>query len=70
MEAKGKDKNTFLIVEGTPLFFKFRDGPYFPTLRLLHQCKYPFRSRRSKGDRWLRESIYSYSEFIFPPHRV
>ena len=40
MEAKGKDKNTFLVIEGTPLFFKFRDGPYFPTLRLLHQCMY------------------------------
>jgi hypothetical protein len=37
-EGKGKDKLTFVVVEGTPLFFRVREGPYFPTLRLLHQC--------------------------------
>lgn len=24
---------------GEPLFFKQRDGPYIPVLRLLHKCK-------------------------------
>lgn len=24
----------------TPLFYNERDGPFFPTLRLLHQCIY------------------------------
>lgn len=37
-EGKGKDKLTFVVVEGTPLFFRVREGPYFPTLHLLHQC--------------------------------
>lgn len=31
---------SFVVVEGRPLFFRFRDGPYFPTLRLLHQCEW------------------------------
>ena len=40
-EGKGKDKLTFVVVEGTPLFFRVREGPYFPTLHLLHQCACP-----------------------------
>lgn len=28
-----------LTVKGELLFFKQRDGPYIPTLRLLHKCK-------------------------------
>ena len=39
-EGKGKDKMTFVVVEGTPLFFRVREGPYFPTLHLLHQCAF------------------------------
>lgn len=26
-----------LVLDRTPLFFCMRDGPWFPTLRLLHQ---------------------------------
>jgi len=26
-----------LVLDKTPLFFSMRDGPWFPTLRLLHQ---------------------------------
>ena len=37
LEVKGKDKTSFITVDGTPLFYRFRDGPFFPTLRLLHQ---------------------------------
>ena len=25
--------------QGEPIFFRQRDGPYMPTLRLLHKCK-------------------------------
>ena len=39
-EGKGKDKLTFVVVEDTPLFFRVREGPYFPTLHLLHQCEH------------------------------
>lgn len=28
-----------VVVNNVPLFFSVRDGPYMPTLRLLHQCK-------------------------------
>ena len=38
LEGKGKDKLCFVVSGGVPLFFRMRDGPYFPTLRLLHQC--------------------------------
>ena len=37
-EGKGKDRLTFLVVNGEPLFFRVREGPYFPTLKLLHKC--------------------------------
>ncbi len=29
-----------LVLDHTPLFFAMRDGPWFPTLRLLHQVRY------------------------------
>lgn len=29
-----------VVVNNVPLFFNVRDGPYMPTLRLLHQCKH------------------------------
>jgi len=35
-EVKGKDKASFIVLDGVPLFFRARDGPYFPTLRVLH----------------------------------
>ena len=28
-----------LVLDKTPLFFSMRDGPWFPTLRLLHQVR-------------------------------
>ena len=28
-------------LHGEPLFFQHFDGPYFPTLRLLHKCEFP-----------------------------
>lgn len=31
-----------VLVNNVPLFFNIRDGPYMPTLRLLHQCKVLF----------------------------
>ena len=36
-----KDKMTFVIVDNEILFFRQRDGPYYPTLRLLHKCAAP-----------------------------
>jgi len=39
MIARCQNYITLIVVNNTPLFFNFRDGPYMPTLRLLH--KYP-----------------------------
>ena len=39
LEAKGKDRLMFVVAEGEPLFFRVRDGPFFPTLRVLHKCE-------------------------------
>ena len=37
--GKCENKVSVVLVDDEPLFFNQRDGPYFPTLRLLH--KYP-----------------------------
>jgi len=39
---------TLIVVSKAPVFFQERDGPYFPTLRLLH--KYPFLLPRMQCD--------------------
>ena len=38
LEGKGRDRSTFVVLDGVPLFFKARDGPSLPTLRLLCVC--------------------------------
>lgn len=30
---------SFLVLHGQPLFFQHFDGPYCPTLHLVHQCE-------------------------------
>ena len=37
-----------LVIQGTPLFFAQRDGPWFPTLHLLHQ--YPDMMPKLRAD--------------------
>ncbi|KAK3183594.1 hypothetical protein Dsin_030880 [Dipteronia sinensis] len=37
--AKCQNHLNLVMVNNVPLFFNIRDGPYMPTLRLLHQCK-------------------------------
>jgi PUA domain protein len=34
-----RDNLSIYTLHGEPLFFQHFDGPYFPTLRLLHKCK-------------------------------
>ncbi|GER45999.1 malignant T-cell-amplified sequence 1 [Striga asiatica] len=36
--AKCPNHLNLVLVNNVPLFFNVRDGPYMPTLRLLHQC--------------------------------
>ena len=45
-EGKGKDKLMFVVVDGEPVFFRTRDGVYYPTLRTLH--KYPVMMEKNK----------------------
>lgn len=37
---RSKDKVSFIVLNGEPLFYRVREGPYFPTLRVLHQCAF------------------------------
>ncbi|KAB1202145.1 60S ribosomal protein L18-3 [Morella rubra] len=37
--AKCQNHLNLVLVNNVPLFFNVRDGPYMPTLRLLHQCE-------------------------------
>lgn len=39
---------SILALRGEPLFFQHFDGPYYPTLRLLHKCK-PSLTRTDSG---------------------
>ena len=47
--AKCKDHIQLIIIEGEILFYQIRDGPFYPTLKLLH--KYPFIMNRVQVDK-------------------
>jgi len=47
--AKCSNHVSLVVVNSEPVFFNERDGPFFPTLRLLH--KYPFMLRHVQVDR-------------------
>ncbi len=36
---RSRDHLSIYTLHGEPLFFQHFDGPYFPTLRLLHKCE-------------------------------
>ncbi len=40
--AKCQNHITIIVMNGQPLFFQIRDGPYLPTLKLLHKCLFLF----------------------------
>jgi malignant T-cell-amplified sequence len=64
LEGKGKDRSTFVIAESTPLFYKSRDGPYLPTLRLLHQ--YPLMMPRIQVDKGAIKFVLNGSDIMCP----
>ena len=35
---RSRDAISVLALHGEPLFFQHFDGPYYPTLRILHKC--------------------------------
>lgn len=38
MQTKCRDHISLIVVEDEPLFFQNYDGPFIPTLRVLHKC--------------------------------
>jgi PUA domain protein len=62
--AKCKDHITIYLMNNTPLFFTIYDGPYMPTLRLLH--KYPFMLPRMQVDRGAVKFIMSGAHIMCP----
>eukprot|EP01138_Halocafeteria_seosinensis_P005360 gb/GECG01005479.1/.p1 GENE.gb/GECG01005479.1/~~gb/GECG01005479.1/.p1 ORF type:complete len:147 (+),score=12.55 gb/GECG01005479.1/:1-441(+) len=63
-EARCKDKLSIYVVEGEPLFFQHRDGPVFPTLKLLH--KYPFFMPSLQVDKGAIKFIFSGADIMCP----
>ena len=66
MEAKGRDahKTSFVTVDGVPVFFRFRDGPFFPTLRLLH--RYPRMMPAVRVDRGAIKFVLKGADIMCP----
>lgn len=44
----GSDKHTLICANGEAMFFRARDGPYIPSMRLLH--KYPLMMQKLQVD--------------------
>ena len=44
-----RDHLSIYALHGEPLFFQHFDGPYFPTLRLLHKCESSSITAAAKG---------------------
>ncbi|KAH0921079.1 hypothetical protein HID58_021097 [Brassica napus] len=55
---------TLVVVNNVPLFFCIRDGPYMPTLRLLHQ--YPSIMKRFQVDRGAIKFVFSGANIMCP----
>lgn len=53
-----------VVLNGTPLFFAQRDGPWFPTLRLLHQ--YPSVMARLRVDKGAIKFVLAGANIMCP----
>eukprot|EP00475_Leptophrys_vorax_P012929 TRINITY_DN19307_c0_g2_i1.p1 TRINITY_DN19307_c0_g2~~TRINITY_DN19307_c0_g2_i1.p1 ORF type:complete len:182 (+),score=20.19 TRINITY_DN19307_c0_g2_i1:101-646(+) len=62
--AKCQNHVSLVVVNGVPLFFNIRDGPYMPTLRLLHQ--YPSMMRHMQVDRGAIKFVMSGANIMCP----
>jgi PUA domain protein len=62
--AKTPEKNCVIVVDGVPLFFQLRDGPYFPTLKVLHQ--YPNMMPRLQTDKGAIRFIFQGANILCP----
>lgn len=64
MLAKCQGHMQLVMVHGTPVFFAQRDGPWFPTLRLLHQ--YPDMMPKLRADRGAIKFVLSGANIMCP----
>ena len=46
--VNSRDHLSIYALHGEPLFFQGLDGPYLPTVRLLHKCEYPLPACRAR----------------------
>ena len=53
-----------VVLNGTPLFFSQRDGPWYPTLRLLHQ--YPDMMAKLRADKGAIKFVLSGANIMAP----
>ena len=53
-----------LVLNNRPLFFSHRDGPWFPTLRLLHQ--YPDMMKKVRVDQGAIKFVLSGANIMCP----
>lgn len=62
--GKGLDNIQLIIINNEILFFSFKDGPYVPTLKLLH--KYPNMMQRLQVDKGAIKFILSGANIMCP----
>ncbi|KAG6487982.1 malignant T-cell-amplified sequence 1 homolog isoform X1 [Zingiber officinale] len=62
--AKCQNHLNLVVVNNVPLFFNIRDGPYMPTLRLLHQ--YPDIMKKFQVDRGAIKFVLSGANIMCP----
>ncbi|KAL3698883.1 hypothetical protein R1sor_012959 [Riccia sorocarpa] len=62
--AKCQNHVNLVVVNNVPLFFNVRDGPYMPTLRLLHQ--YPDIMKKLRVDRGAIKFVLSGANIMCP----
>lgn len=62
--AKCQNHINLVVVNNVPLFFNVRDGPYMPTLRLLHQ--YPGIMKKFRVDRGAIKFVLAGANIMCP----
>ena len=62
--AKTVEKNAVIVVDGVPLFFQLRDGPYFPTLKVLH--RYPDMMPKLRVDKGAIRFVFQGANIMCP----
>mmetsp|Transcript_16347 Transcript_16347/g.41241 ORF Transcript_16347/g.41241 Transcript_16347/m.41241 type:complete len:186 (+) Transcript_16347:88-645(+) len=62
--AKCEGKISVVMVDDEPLFYNVRDGPYYPTLRLVH--KYPFMMATMRVDKGAIRFVLSGANIMCP----